>query len=73
VISDYDLSRGETGVDLARWMDETGHLVPGAIFSGHLDGVIAGAEGLTWRVFQKPVPFSTLVSLLHKVTAPAVM
>lgn len=70
VITDYDLGRGMTGVELAHTIRETRPSVRVVLVSGSFDPSHGPAEA--WRVavdawFAKPVPAPELVATLQRL------
>ena len=68
ILSDFDLGSGADGMQLAQWMQDHGHRIPGAIMSGHLKN-FAGLP-TNWQSVQKPVRLSDLRTLLAAPAEP---
>lgn len=64
VFSDFDLGSGETGVDLAEWIQSSGRKIPGAIVSGYLTTPVERIAAVGWSHLMKPVQFTEIAKLL---------
>jgi len=62
IISDFDLGSGANGLELARWVQDNGLKIPGAIISGHLQSFSGLPQN--WQSLQKPVRLRDLRMIL---------
>jgi signal transduction histidine kinase/CheY-like chemotaxis protein len=64
ILSDLDLGKGPSGVDLAEWVNQQGYQIPGAIISGYLNAPIEKITAAGWSHLQKPIQLKQLIAIL---------